>query len=87
MALRKRVSLYPHLGIVIPPIVLKNVDTLQWYRDIHPSKKTRRLNTAYPLLGIATLTSLGGTNLDKKGHYPPKSVHLLLVRCWLERDL
>ncbi|KAK5835671.1 hypothetical protein PVK06_011365 [Gossypium arboreum] len=53
IAPKERVLRYPHRGIAIPPTIWKIGSTFQWYRDIHfkyhdihPSKKTPRLNIA-----------------------------------------
>ncbi|KAH1038908.1 hypothetical protein J1N35_040651 [Gossypium stocksii] len=81
----QRVLRYQHLGIAIPPTVWKIGDTLQWYHDIHfryhdihPSKKTPRLDrarditistlgiTIFTFLDIVTPTLSVGHNWTKK---------------------
>ncbi|KAH1129928.1 hypothetical protein J1N35_001306, partial [Gossypium stocksii] len=61
----------PHLEIMIPPIVYKIRNSIQWYCDIHLLRRTPRFNIARGIV-ISTYwyhdtIFVRGTNLDKKG--------------------
>ncbi|KAH1030740.1 hypothetical protein J1N35_042914 [Gossypium stocksii] len=66
MAPRKRVSQYPHLGIAIPPTILKNEAHFSGFAistfQRGPQGSTLHKISRYPLLSITTLISSMGQN-------------------------